>query len=99
MIDHEIPAGARAGRLILEPGTPNETILPLNLGHLDPVDAVSGVKQRLANLTFECGSGDDLTPELAGALRMFQQKNGLEITGEIDQATKDALAKLHDGKG
>lgn len=40
-----------------------------------------------------------LEKELAQALRMFQAKNGLDVTGEIDQATKDALAKLHDGKG
>jgi len=99
VLEHDIPPHARSGRLILEPGTPNETILPLNLGHLDPVEEVSGVKQRLANLTFDCGSGDGETPELAAALRSFQLKNGLEVTGKIDQATKDELAKIHDGKG
>jgi N-acetylmuramoyl-L-alanine amidase len=96
MLECDIPPNAREGRLILEPGTPNETILPLNLGHLDPLDEISGVKQRLANLTFPCGEGNDATPELSAALRGFQQKHGLSVTGELDQETKDALASAHD---
>ncbi len=99
VLECDIPPHVKTGWLILEPGTPNETSLALNLGHLDPIDEVSGVKQRLANLTFDCGSGDGETPELEAALRLFQQKNGLKVTGKIDQATKDELAKLHDGKG
>jgi hypothetical protein len=94
-LEHEIPEGARSGRLILDPGTPNETVVPLNLGHLDPVDEVSGVKQRLANLTFPCGTGDEATPELAAALRAFQAKHGLDVTGEIDDATRNALREAH----
>src|SRR5207247_307350 len=71
MLECNIPPNAREGRLILEPGTPNETILPLNLGHLDPLDEISGVKQRLANLTFPCGEGNEATPELSAALSSF----------------------------
>lgn len=96
MLECDIPPNAREGRLILEPGTPNETILPLNLGHLDPLDEVSGVKQRLANLTFPCGEGNEATPELEAALRVFQEKHGLEVTGSLDPKTKDALEKAHD---
>jgi len=97
MLTCEIPPNAKTGRLILEPGTPNETILPLHLGHLDPISEVSGVKQRLANLTFKCGDGDDETPELEAALRVFQEKHGLKVTGKIDDATRDELKKAHDG--
>ncbi|MGK3963819.1 peptidoglycan-binding protein [Sorangium sp. So ce118] len=93
----DIPPNARTARLILEPETPRETILPLALGHLDPLEEVSGVKQRLANLTFGCGEGDDETPELAAALRAFQEKHGLSVTGEVDQATRDKLREVHDG--
>jgi putative peptidoglycan binding protein len=95
ILECDIPPDARAGRVILEPGTPNETVLPLNLGHLDPIEEVSGVKQRLANLTFPCGDGDDETPELAAALRAFQEKFSLEITGALDQKTRDAIAKAY----
>ncbi|MGK3964571.1 peptidoglycan-binding protein [Sorangium sp. So ce118] len=98
MIACEIAPNAREGQLILEPDTPNETMLRLNLGHLDPIDEVGGVKQRLTNLTFDCGdTGDDMTPELESALRAFQEKHGLAVTGEIDQAMKDRLREVHGG--
>lgn len=95
ILEQLIPPDAGTGRLILEPGTPNETVLPLNLGHLDPIEDVSGVKQRLANLTFPCGDDDELTPELAAALRAFQAKHGLDVTGELDDETRDAIKKAH----
>ncbi len=95
-IDCEIPARAHSGQLVLAPGTPDETEVALNLGHLDPVTEITGVKQRLRNLCFDCG---DLTPEenddLATALRAFQAKRGLSVTGKIDQATRDDLVKQH----
>ncbi len=101
-IEHHIPPNARQGRLILEPGTLNEVELPLNLGHLNPLmDAsgatdVSGVKHRLANLGFDCGDrSDETTPELTAALRAFQEKDGLQVTGEVDQPTRDKIRQLH----
>lgn len=98
MIQCSIPPDAKEGQLILEPGTLNETILPLLLGHLDPLSDVSGVKHRLANLGFDSGDQtDEATPDLAAALRAFQEKHGLQVTGEIDQPTRDKLRELHGG--
>ena len=78
------------------PDTPDETEVTVNLGHLDPITEVTGVKQRLRNLCFDCG---DQTPEenedLETALRAFQSKHGLSVTGTIDQATRDELSKQH----
>ena len=95
-IDCEIPARAQTGQLVLAPGTPDETEVTVNLGHLDPITEVTGVKQRLRNLCFDCG---DQTPEenddLETALRAFQTKHGLSVTGTIDQATRDELSKQH----
>jgi hypothetical protein len=91
-----IPPNARRGRLTLEPGTPNEFTMPVHLGRLDPITEVSGVKQRLTNLSFAC---DDGTQEFTGALEFalgaFQQKNGLEVTRRIDEATRSKLKELH----
>jgi len=95
-IEVAIPPDAREGRLILEPGTTKETVLPLYLGHLDPISEVSGVKQRLFNLGFECGQLDDEeTPELEEAVSAFQEKFGLNKTGRVDQETRDTLERAH----
>jgi len=96
MIEINIPPNAQRGRLIVEPGTPNEVSIPVNLGHLNPISELSGVKQRLANLGFDCGDrNDEETPGLEAMLRAFQEKHGLNVTGELDQATRDKLQELH----
>ncbi|HET9959411.1 MAG TPA: peptidoglycan-binding domain-containing protein [Polyangiaceae bacterium] len=96
VLECDIPTKARSGRLILAPGTPDETVLPLNLGHLDPIDTVSGVKQRLANLCFDCGDrSDEETPGFASALRAFQTKQGLAPTGQLTSETRHALQTAH----
>ena len=69
---------------------------PIHVGHLDPIDAISGVKRRLANLGLDCGSTDDSsTPEFQDALKEFQQSAGLQPTGEVDQSTRDKLKEKH----
>ncbi len=96
MIEVSILPNAKKGRLILEPRTVNEKVLPLNLGGLNPLSEISGVKHRLKNLGFDCGdTSDEATPGLAAALRAFQEKHSLRVTGEADQATKDKLQELH----
>lgn len=62
--------------------------MPVQVGHLDPLDEASGVRQRLDHLGHE---------ELAlePALRAFQRARGLPETGEIDEATRDALREAH----
>lgn len=96
LIEVNIPPNARQGRLILEPGTTNERVLPLDLGGLNPLSEISGIKHRLKNLGFDCGdTSEEATPALGAALRAFQEKHGLRVTGEADQATKDKLYDLH----
>lgn len=95
-IEISIPPNARRGTLIVEPGTPNETVTALHLGALDPISEVSGVSQRLANLGLGCEPGDAMTPELEAALIVFQKEQGLEVTGELDDATRQKLEELHD---
>ncbi len=95
-VECDIPPDAKKGKLILEPGTPDELELPVRLGHLDPITEVSGVKERLANLGFECGDPDDsLSPELVAAVKTFQEDHGLTVTGEIDGETRDKLEEVH----
>jgi N-acetylmuramoyl-L-alanine amidase len=91
-IEQAIPPGARSGTLHVEGDDP----VPLSFGELDPIDTAIGVKQRLMNLGYDCGDEDGETDEEAQeVLREFQEKYGLNPTGEVDQATKDKLLEVH----
>lgn len=95
-IEISIPENARSGELILKPGTEQEEHIELSLGNVNPINEVSGVKQRLANLMLYYGEIDDEeNSELEEAVRLFQDANDLEVTGLVDQATRDKLLDLH----
>jgi hypothetical protein len=63
----------------------------LLLGYMDPLDEDSGITARLQNLGF---AGDDEDP--AAAVRAFQSRVGLGITGTIDAALRDKLKSYYD---
>lgn len=93
VIDHPIPPGARSG--VLRVGDPPEEY-PLRLAHLDPIDSVLGQQARLANLGLYSGRLDGRRgPGLSSALRLFQEREGLDVTGEPDAATRDKLREVH----
>ena len=67
----------------------------LDLHVLDPVDTDSGVRGRLANLSYLKADADPSAEELASALRRFQTAEGLAVTGVCDDATRARLVRLH----
>ena len=93
-ITAQVEPTAQVGLLAVgEPGC--EFIIRVQLRHLDPIDSVTGRQQRLSNLGFSVpvtGVADDAT---SAALREFQQKTGLEITGQFDTATRSELESRH----
>ncbi len=96
IVNEPIPPDARHGKLIIEPGTLNETVIPLQLGFLNPLSEISGIKHRLSNLGFNCGDQtDEITPEFEEALRQFQARYQLPVTGQPDEETKNKLKELH----
>jgi N-acetylmuramoyl-L-alanine amidase len=96
-INVPIPPDARRARLTLVDD--HNKILDLydiTLGGLDPLSTVSGVQQRLINLGYPCRPADNiLGPRTANALRAFQSAASLPVTGQIDDATRDALQQHH----
>lgn len=95
-LEAPIPGNARKAKLLLNPGTENEEELDLVLGRLDPISEYVGVKQRLANLTFECGDRtDELTDGLRWAIKAFQHKHGLEETGDLTEELRNMIQDLH----
>ncbi len=92
-IDQPIPGETKAATLSLGGGAETYAI---GIGELDPVDQVSGVQHRLANLGFPCGGEKgELGDATRDALKRFQAANGLEETGEADGPTRAKLTELH----
>ncbi len=86
-----IPGDASSGTLRLKGGKEVHTLF---IGHLDPIDEVTGVQQRLSNLGYDCEETGDLDDQTVRALTNFQTDNNLDTTGKIDDATKSSLADL-----
>ncbi len=65
----------------------------LLIGAMDPIDAISGVQDRLTNLGYPCGQNDrgKMGTNTEKALRDFQNDNGLKTTGKINKETRAAL--------
>jgi hypothetical protein len=95
-IEFQVSPDVTEAELIVEPGAPKELRVPLALGGLDPVTTVSGVKQRLYNLGFDCGdTSQDAHENFAAVVAAFQQAQGIDPTGELDDGTRDRLKKVH----
>lgn len=96
LLEERIPPSAQNGVLRFADGS----LVPLDLGGLDPIDTLSGVQGRLLNLGYDCGDVDgDLNDLTSEALREFQAKHMLAVTGEPDEATKSKLAEVHADQG
>lgn len=99
-VEAEIPADATDGTLFLKLRDDDETDgfpFPLQIGHLDPIEEISGVQARLENSGFHCGGETSLGPKTRAALMGFQKKMGIEPTGDLDDDTRQQLQSLHDG--
>lgn len=91
--EHDVPGDAKSAQLILSGG---DEIINLRVGGLDPVSEVSGAQQRLQNLGYDLGGEQGtLGDKTRAALRGFQDRNKLPVTGEIDGATKAKLQEVH----
>jgi N-acetylmuramoyl-L-alanine amidase len=93
----ELPIVPNARRAKLRVGEGEDAIeYQLQLGHVDPIESLSGVQERLTNLGFAChGAGGILDEPTVAALEAFQAREGLEVTGEPDDTTREALVRLH----
>jgi N-acetylmuramoyl-L-alanine amidase len=94
-LEASIPPGTRSAELVLFPGTEEEEVYPLRLGQVDPIEALEGVRERLGNLGYAVDEGHEMSPALEDALRLFQEHNEIEVTGQADKETLDKLSELH----
>jgi hypothetical protein len=91
----QVPIEVREVRLIF---AGKGYVLPVRVGDLDPIEELTGVRQRLEHLgfyaPFDDGAGDPRERDRV-ALRAFQGKHGLGATGELDDATRAKIAEVH----
>ena len=94
-IECAIPPNAASATLTIGEGA-GARCRTFELGGMNPVDKVSGVKARLSNLGYDCGPpGEAMDERTKEALKAFQQKVGLDPSGDLDQSTRDALVREH----
>ena len=71
--------------------------IPVNIGHLDPVDEMSGQQGRLSNLGYFLGEVDGQdSSAFRIAVEEFQCEHGLTVDGICGPNTR---AKLKDAHG
>jgi N-acetylmuramoyl-L-alanine amidase len=106
LIDIPIPATAQDGHLKVwfdeddpENTTPNMD-RDLRIGHLDPVDSVTGVQARLKNLGYACEVTGNLDDATLAAARAYRFKANLPEAGDapIDDTLHQHLLTSHDGE-
>ncbi|MGH9902357.1 MAG: peptidoglycan-binding protein, partial [Pyrinomonadaceae bacterium] len=94
ILEANIPPDAKEAKLTVGP---DRAEFALKFGHLNPIDEISGVKARLNNLGFDCGSDEgEIDEQTVEALKAFQTRFGLEATGELDDKTRAQLRDIHD---
>ena len=74
-----------------------DVVFDLEVGALDPLPEMSGIKGRLYNLGYEIDEIDDpeTGPDLSEAMKRFQRANDLEVTGELDDESLGKLEEVH----
>lgn len=71
-------------------------VIPVMVGDLDPLETLSGVRQRLVHLGYyDLGGRPAEAEDDLAAVRRFQRDRQLPITGEVDDATRRALSEAH----
>ncbi len=90
-LEHPIPPDAVFATLSL-----GEEEYELDLGHLRPVTEREGLLERLWALGYVSdGLLDSPLVHVAPILRDFQEAQSLEVTGELDEATRVALRRAY----
>jgi putative peptidoglycan binding protein/LysM domain-containing protein len=97
-IEQEIPSNAERARLIIrsKETSLDDLILPINIGHLDPVDEITGQQARLSNLGYYTGPVDGQeNDDLRLAVEEFQCDHNLFVDGKCGGQTQAKLKDVH----
>jgi hypothetical protein len=98
-VRRKIDASAESGTLMVWPNPDDReefVVWQVMLGHLDPLETVTGIKGRLKNLGYYDGEmNDEQDDEYDSAVRQFQQDNDLVVDGIVGPKTRGKLKDEH----
>ena len=91
-IEQQIPFAAEKARLLVA-----DLEIPILIGHLDPIEALSGQKARLNNLGYDAGPVNDAQDglQLRSAVEEFQCDQHLTVDGICGPVTQARLLEVH----
>jgi Putative peptidoglycan binding domain len=91
LIEQLIPKTAETGSITFQ-----QFVVPLRIGHLDPVEEITGWRARLNNLGYNAGKSDDVQdPQLRSAVEEFQIDYNLKVDGNFGPQTGAKLKEVH----
>ncbi len=100
VIEIDLPEGTESGGELkffmdAESSEPSH-VFEVQLGHLDPVEELSGVQARCNALGFPCGVADGIMGQKTRAgLELFQEAHDLEVDGVPGPKTKAKLKSVY----
>jgi hypothetical protein len=97
LVEQPISSTARTARLkVLKTRSVAATEVAIQLGHLDPLDTVTGQKARLKNLGYFGGAlTDDDELLFRGAVEEFQCDHALTVDGKCGPKTQAKLGEVY----
>jgi len=94
-LKHEIDPGAESALLTVEIASGVRHTWSLRIGHLDPIEEVTGIQARLCNMGYFCAVDGIAGPETAEAVRRFQRRHQLAVDGVAGSRTRDKLREVY----
>jgi N-acetylmuramoyl-L-alanine amidase len=98
-IDEPLRPGTTSATLIIQDAKQthlNFVEIPIKIGHLDPLEELSGQRARLKNLGYFPGKADDKDdPAFVTAVERFQAEHHLTVDGICGPKTQGKLKDVH----
>jgi Putative peptidoglycan binding domain len=99
-VEVDVPPGLVGAKLtvwLTEDKSGESCTWDLDIGHLDPVEEITGVQARLNNLGFDCGEIDgQLNEPTRRAMAQFRAAAGIGGDSVEDPTTQKKMLELHD---
>lgn len=98
IVEVEVTAAAQEAQLVVKEAESRleDVVIPIKIGHLDPVEEQTGQIARLNNLGYFAGSIDEVDEQLLkSAVEEFQCDEKLTVDGKCGPLTQAKLKAIH----